>query len=169
MANEATVLGQRADGTIVLGGARWAAPDRDEGYYAEEVNPAVQDALERFLRDTFPTLRDLRVARRWAGIMGFSADGYPFIGPMPGRPRLQSRRIHRPRPHFALAGRARRLITTGGARRHRRHRARPAARASRAVVIVRRPLAIHNNIIAFVASKQQPRYFEILSGSVCSV
>ena len=35
---------QRADGTIVLGGGRWAVPDRDEGYYAEEVNPAIQSA-----------------------------------------------------------------------------------------------------------------------------
>lgn len=79
---------QRADGRVILGGGRWSVPDRDEGYYAEEVNPAVQDALERFLRGTFPALAGVPVERRWSGIMGFSPDGYPFIGPMPGRERL---------------------------------------------------------------------------------
>jgi glycine/D-amino acid oxidase-like deaminating enzyme len=79
---------QRADGAIVLGGGRWATADRDEGYYAEEVNPAIQSALERFLTDTFASLRGIKVARRWSGIMGFSRDVYPFIGPAPGRERL---------------------------------------------------------------------------------
>jgi glycine/D-amino acid oxidase-like deaminating enzyme len=72
----------------VLGGGRWAIPDRDEGYYAEEINPAIQDALYAFLTTTFPALAGIPVAHRWSGIMGFSRDGYPFIGPMPGRPRL---------------------------------------------------------------------------------
>jgi glycine/D-amino acid oxidase-like deaminating enzyme len=96
---------QRADGTIVLGGARWAAPDRDEGYYAEELNPRIQDALQRFLRETFPTLAATSVARRWSGIMGFSRDGYPFIGPVPGRPRLLVAAGYTGHggPYFALA------------------------------------------------------------------
>jgi glycine/D-amino acid oxidase-like deaminating enzyme len=78
---------QRADGAIILGGARWAVADRDEGYYAEELRPEIQDALYRFLTERFPTLAGVPVARRWSGIMGFSHDGYPFIGPMPGRER----------------------------------------------------------------------------------
>ncbi len=77
---------QRHDGRIILGGARWAVPDRDEGYYAEEVNPTIQAALARFLFETFPSLAGTAIATRWAGIMGFSRDGYPFIGPLPGRP-----------------------------------------------------------------------------------
>ncbi len=79
---------QRSDGAIVLGGARWAVPDRDEGYYAEELRAPIQDALYAFLIGCFPVLAGVRVARRWSGIMGFSADGYPFIGPLPGRERL---------------------------------------------------------------------------------
>lgn len=79
---------QRADGVIVLGGARWAVPDRDEGYYAEEVRPEIQQALYRFLTTRFPALAEVKVARAWSGIMGFSRDGYPFIGPMPGRSSL---------------------------------------------------------------------------------
>ena len=84
---------QRAGGAIILGGARWATPDRDEGYLAEETNPKIQDALLRFLVEGFPLLAGVRVERRWAGIMGFSPDGYPFIGSIPGRPGL-----------YALAG-----------------------------------------------------------------
>jgi len=97
---------QRADGAIVLGGGRWSVPDRDEGYYAEEINPAVQEALHRFLTATFPALAGVRVARRWSGIMGFSRDGYPFIGPMPGRPRLLVAAGYTGHggPYFAIAG-----------------------------------------------------------------
>jgi gamma-glutamylputrescine oxidase len=79
---------QRADGAVVLGGARWAADDRDEGYYAEELNPAIQSALYTFLTETFPALNGVKLARQWSGIMGFSRDVYPFIGPVPGRERL---------------------------------------------------------------------------------
>jgi gamma-glutamylputrescine oxidase len=97
---------QRSDGTIVLGGARWAAPDREEGYYAEELNPLIQDALYHFLTDTFPALRGIGLAHRWAGIMGFSRDGYPFIGPLPGRPRLLAAAgfTGHGGPYFAVAG-----------------------------------------------------------------
>lgn len=79
---------QRQDGAIILGGARWAVEDRDDGYYAEELRAEIQDALYRFLTERFPTLAGIKIARRWAGIMGFSRDGYPFIGPMPGRERF---------------------------------------------------------------------------------
>ncbi|MBI2760472.1 MAG: FAD-binding oxidoreductase [Chloroflexi bacterium] len=79
---------QRADGAIILGGARWAAEDRDEGYYTEELNPTIQSALYTFLTETFPALKGVKLARQWSGIMGFSRDVYPFIGPVPGRERL---------------------------------------------------------------------------------
>lgn len=79
---------QRADGRIILGGGRWAAPDMDEGYYTEELNPTIQSALYAFLTDAFPTLRGVGLHRQWSGIMGFSTDGYPFIGPLPGRERV---------------------------------------------------------------------------------
>jgi gamma-glutamylputrescine oxidase len=97
---------QRVDGTIVLGGARWSVADRDEGYYAEEVNPVIQDALYAFLTTTFPGLAGIAVARRWSGIMGFSRDGFPFIGPMPGRKRLivAAGFTGHGGPYFALAG-----------------------------------------------------------------
>lgn len=97
---------QRADGAIVLGGARWAAANRDEGYYAEEVNPTIQDALYRFLTETFPVLVEVGVSRRWSGIMGFSRDGYPFIGALPGRSGLlvAAGFTGHGGPYFAVAG-----------------------------------------------------------------
>lgn len=99
---------QRRDGSIVLGGGRWSVPDRDEGYYAEELNPVIQDALYRFLTETFLVLRGVPVARRWSGIMGFSRDGYPFIGPMPGRERLlvAAGFTGHGGPYFAVAGKS---------------------------------------------------------------
>lgn len=97
---------QSADGTIVLGGGRWSAPDRDEGYYVEEVNPLIQETLYAFLTETFPQLAGIAVAHRWSGIMGFSRDGFPFIGPMPGRGRLivAAGFTGHGGPYFALAG-----------------------------------------------------------------
>lgn len=97
---------QRSDGRIILGGGRWAVPDRDEGYYAEEVNQPIQDALYAFLTTSFPALAGVAVERRWSGIMGFSRDGFPFIGPMPGRPRLivAAGFTGHGGPYFALAG-----------------------------------------------------------------
>jgi len=97
---------QHMDGRIVLGGGRWAVPDRDEGYYAEEVNPPIQDALYTFLTTSFPSLAGIAVERRWSGIMGFSRDGFPFIGSMPEQRRLvvAAGFTGHGGPYFALAG-----------------------------------------------------------------
>jgi glycine/D-amino acid oxidase-like deaminating enzyme len=109
---------QRRDGAIVLGGARWAVPDRDEGYYAEELRPEIQGALYAFLTGCFPALAGVKVARRWSGIMGFSLDGYPFIGPLPGRERLlvAAGFTGHGGPYWAIAGQCiADLIATGRA------------------------------------------------------
>lgn len=115
---------QRQDGAIVLGGARWAVPDRDEGYYAEELRPEIQDALYGFLTGCFPALAGVRVARRWSGIMGFSLDSYPCIGPLPGRERLlvAAGFTGHGGPYWAVAGRClAELIATGAADPALRH------------------------------------------------
>jgi len=115
---------QRQDGAIVLGGARWAVPDRDEGYYAEELRPQIQDALYAFLTGSFPVLADVPIARRWSGIMGFSLDGYPFIGPVPGRERLlvAAGFTGHGGPYWAVAGQClAELIATGRADPALRH------------------------------------------------
>jgi gamma-glutamylputrescine oxidase len=62
--------------------------DREREYADQEVvNGVVQDALDAVLRDDLGV--DPRaVEHRWAGIMGFSPDLLPLVGPVPGRPGL---------------------------------------------------------------------------------
>ena len=78
---------QLADGRLVVGGWRnqsFATEATDD----ETPGPPVQDHLERFVRETLalPAAR-APIARRWAGIMAFSADGLPLVGRVPGTER----------------------------------------------------------------------------------
>ena len=74
---------QLPDGTVLCGGARHL-------YSAEEVGledattAALQAALEGYLAYHFPALGRLHVAQRWSGPMGFSPDGLPSVGDVPG-------------------------------------------------------------------------------------
>ncbi|MFN2383400.1 MAG: NAD(P)/FAD-dependent oxidoreductase [Gemmatimonadota bacterium] len=74
---------QRADGGIVLGGERRSAPGEDIGESAAEPSAPVQAALDRFLAATWPGAA-LSVTRRWAGIMTYTPDGLPWVGPVAG-------------------------------------------------------------------------------------
>jgi len=76
---------QLGDGTVVLGGCRWAARDVEVGT-AETPTATVQGALERFLADAFPRFAGRPVRQRWAGTMAFTDDGLPRIGEVPGIP-----------------------------------------------------------------------------------
>ncbi len=75
---------QLPDGRIVLGGCRPVVPDREVGYDVPDIRPEVQHALSNYLRTLFPGLPELPVEHRWAGIMAFSPDSLPLIGPVPG-------------------------------------------------------------------------------------
>ena len=79
---------QLPSGEILCGGFRRL--DEHEGLWHEEeqTTPAVQAGIEGCLATLFPTLRGVRIARRWAGIMGFTADGLPLIGRYSTRPGL---------------------------------------------------------------------------------
>ena len=74
------------DGRFLLGGGR-------QHYKAEEettedrINPNVQGFLDAYLRKYFPDVT-APVAHRWSGIMGFSCDGLPLVGTLPGKPRV---------------------------------------------------------------------------------
>lgn len=74
---------QTPDGTIVLGGCRAYAQGKDVGMREARPTPEVQSALEQVLPHLFPTLRGLRVARRWAGLMAFTPDYLPIAGRVP--------------------------------------------------------------------------------------
>ena len=73
---------QRADGTVVVGGCREAAPEA-ERTAREALSPRIQEALERFLPGAFPGVPGVAVARRWAGIMDATPDGRPLAGAWP--------------------------------------------------------------------------------------
>lgn len=76
---------QLPDGRIVLGGCRPTVSDREVGYDVPEIRDEVQHALGNYLRRLFPSLPELPVEHRWAGIMAFSPDALPLIGPVPGK------------------------------------------------------------------------------------
>src|SRR4051812_2330648 len=77
---------QAPDGTIVLGGCRAVAPCQDVGIRNSRPTPEVQMALEQALPSLFPALVGLRVARRWAGLMAFTADYLPIADRAPDLP-----------------------------------------------------------------------------------
>jgi gamma-glutamylputrescine oxidase len=75
---------QGADGTVVVGGCRRPFADAEVGYEDMTTGP-VQGALERFTEDRLGVRPGTyEVTARWAGAMGFSPDGLPLIGPVPG-------------------------------------------------------------------------------------
>ncbi len=74
---------QLPDGRVLLGGARHRHSVEERGY-VDATTPALQDDLEAFLHDHFPQTVGLRVEQRWSGVMGFSPDGLPVVGQLPG-------------------------------------------------------------------------------------
>lgn len=73
---------QTPDGKVLVGGCRRFDQDAGLGHYAEETTPAVLAAIAGCLTALFPALRSARIVRAWAGIMGFTPDGLPLIGPV---------------------------------------------------------------------------------------
>lgn len=78
---------QLPTGELVIGGFRQLKKDAEIGY-SDETSPEIQTALEKFVRDHLPQLKDKKVTHRWSGIMGFSADGQPLVGAIPSDPLL---------------------------------------------------------------------------------
>lgn len=77
---------QTPDGTIILGGCRALAPNRDAGLLDEGLTPEVQAGLERVLPRLFPQLAGLTVTLRWSGPMAFTADRLPIADRVPDLP-----------------------------------------------------------------------------------
>lgn len=75
---------QLADGRVLIGGFRQLAKETEIGS-ADEPNPTIHAALEAFLAEHFAVLEHARIDYKWAGIMGFSADGIPMVGSLPGK------------------------------------------------------------------------------------
>jgi len=76
---------QLADGRLVVGGWRHHFREIEVGY-EDRTTPEVQDGLQGFLARYFPEAANARITHRWAGTMGFSADGIPLVGALPDLP-----------------------------------------------------------------------------------
>ena len=70
---------QTADGRVLVGGWRDLALAEEVGE-EERTTERIQSALDGFLRESGITVP---VTHRWAGIMGFSHDGLPYVGRLP--------------------------------------------------------------------------------------
>ncbi|MCX6014673.1 MAG: FAD-binding oxidoreductase [Chloroflexales bacterium] len=75
---------QTLDGSIVLGGCRAIAANKDVNLYDIGITDDVQGALDNVLPRLFPKLTGLPITRRWAGLMGFTPDYVPVVDAMPG-------------------------------------------------------------------------------------
>ena len=75
------------DGRLLIGGGRkqnkWLENDTTD----DRITGPVQRTLEDYLRQYFPEV-NAPVEQRWSGIMGFSVDGLPLVGTLPGRSRV---------------------------------------------------------------------------------
>jgi glycine/D-amino acid oxidase-like deaminating enzyme len=71
---------QTASGQVLCGGYRRLDVDEGLGLYEERTTPPVLSGIARCLTTLFPSLKEVKVVRAWAGIMGFTADGLPLIG-----------------------------------------------------------------------------------------
>ena len=75
------------DGRFLLGGGRQHYRAVEGDTTEDRINPGVQAFLDDYMKKYFPDVT-APVAHRWSGIMGFSCDGLPLVGTLPGRTRI---------------------------------------------------------------------------------
>lgn len=76
---------QAERGEVVLGGWRWSQQEQEIGRMSEELNPEIHAGLVDFLRKSFPRVGNAGLRMAWTGPMGFSKDGLPWVGEVPGK------------------------------------------------------------------------------------
>ncbi|KAJ3311363.1 hypothetical protein HDV04_004088 [Boothiomyces sp. JEL0838] len=80
-------MSPREDGRIVLGGFRYLAPNQDVGQADDGVlNQTVSKALSNHLPSQFESMKNVNIENEWAGIMGWTTDRFPLVGPIPHLP-----------------------------------------------------------------------------------
>ena len=70
---------QTSSGTLLIGGAHLGYADRELG--VAEPDPLKMAISAATVSDAFPLIRNVRVARSWAGLEGVTPDQIPVIGP----------------------------------------------------------------------------------------
>jgi gamma-glutamylputrescine oxidase len=78
---------QLPTGEMIIGGFRQLQKDAEKGY-SDETSDVIQTALEKFLYEHIPAVRNAKITHRWSGIMGFSVDGQPLVGSLPEDPQI---------------------------------------------------------------------------------
>ena len=69
-----------------MGGCRWATPHLEVGESDQTVIVAeIDQKLHSAALQYGPKLATAPTEYRWTAIMGFSCDGLPLVGPLPGR------------------------------------------------------------------------------------
>ena len=78
---------RRPDGRVCIGGARALEPGAAVGSTDDaSLSSVVGQYLRRFLDERFPSLGPIEVEAEWTGVLGFTPDDKPLVGPLPGRP-----------------------------------------------------------------------------------
>jgi glycine/D-amino acid oxidase-like deaminating enzyme len=77
------------NGRILLGGCRWrSAATEQDNQNDSEINDLIADEHERFFSKWHPGIalknHTVEIEQQWTGIMGFTIDELPLIGPLPG-------------------------------------------------------------------------------------
>lgn len=73
---------QLPTGELLIGGFRQLDRENEVGY-SDHITDKIQEALYDFVKTHLPAFTDKKVTHRWAGVMGFSADGQQMIGALP--------------------------------------------------------------------------------------
>lgn len=85
--------GSKFAGDIVIGGGLTKSPNEGLGQYGVTDDSIKDPEISAYLRQTTPRFfgenwgmdhPDGRIRKEWTGIMGYSSDGLPFIGKVPG-------------------------------------------------------------------------------------
>lgn len=70
---------QTPDGSIIIGGRRADAPNKDSDVREMVSTQDVIAKIDEILPRLFPELTDLEIDRTWAGLMAFTPDGLPIV------------------------------------------------------------------------------------------
>lgn len=85
--------GSKHEGDFVIGGGLTKTDDDGAGEYGQTDDTVLNDDIVKYLTECTTTYfgpenwgsdhKEGRIRHAWSGIMGYSADGYPLVGPMP--------------------------------------------------------------------------------------
>jgi glycine/D-amino acid oxidase-like deaminating enzyme len=77
------------DGRITFGGCRWRSENTEQNNQNDsEINHLIQEEHERYFAQWHPGIalanQTVEIEQEWTGIMAFTIDELPLIGPLPG-------------------------------------------------------------------------------------